>query len=375
MVTHSTKLLRRAARNKAMATASAVILPLLAATTANAASLDLSQYEKIVKDASVTPAWTGPKEAAPAPKGKFLVEVACTHAVEGCKNNSEAAEDVAKRLGWTYKVIVVADPTGYDAAVQTAINAGANGIILNGVDNKLIPGGIAAAKSKNIPLVSPQMFNEVGPNGVDADVSSNAEQIGKIIAAKAIVDHGGKMHVLALNIAEWPLPVMIMDSVKATFDGCKGCEITYAEPINFTSSVIGTTLPQQVVAAIRRDPKINVVIEGIDPMTNFIIPALNAAGMQANVKMYSALGNPGPVQLMRDGNVLAADVGVSLKWGVWGALDQMVRIMNGQPTVSQVVPVQLLSNEAQDALPAPGKAYTGEASGFVDKYQALWGVK
>ncbi|KQV22132.1 hypothetical protein ASC97_27540 [Rhizobium sp. Root1203] len=295
--------------------------------------------------------------------------------MEGCKNNSEAAEDVAKRLGWTYKVIVVADPTGYDAAVQTAINAGADGIILNGVDNKLISGGIAAAKAKKIPLVSPQMFNEVGPNGVDADVSSDARQIGKIIAAKAIIDHGGKMHVLALNIAEWPLPVMIMDGVKETFASCKTCEITYAQPIDFTSSVIGTTLPQQVVAAIRRDPKINVVIEGIDPMTNFIVPAINAAGMQDSVKIYSALGNPGPVQLMRDRNVLAADVGVSLKWGVWGALDQMIRLMNGQPTIPQVVPVQLLSNDATDALPEPGKAYTGEASGFVEKYQALWGVK
>ena len=343
--------------------------------SAKAADPDLSQYEKIAKQAQATPTWNGPTKSAPAPKEKFLVEISCTHAVEGCKKNSEAIEDVAKRLGWRYKLIVVSDATGYDAAVQTGINAGAEGIMLNGVDTKLIPGGIAAAKAKKIPIVSPQMFNEVGPYGVDADVSSDANEIGKIIAARAIADNKGEMHVLMLNIAEWPLPVLIMKSVKATLDACSQCKITYATPIDFTSSVIGTTLPQQVVAAMRRDPKINVIVEGIDPMSNFIIPALDAAGMGDKVKMYSSLANPGPLQLLRDGNVLVADVGVSLKWGVWGAMDQMIRIMNGQPTVDQVVPVQLLTMDAPGSLPAPGDAFTGDPSGFTDKYLALWGVK
>ncbi|TJV46033.1 MAG: sugar ABC transporter substrate-binding protein [Mesorhizobium sp.] len=347
----------------------------LAATSAAAADADFSQYTQIAKNAQATPSWTGPTEPAPAPKDKFLVEISCTHAVEGCKKNSDAIEDVAKRLGWRYKIIIVADATGFDAAVMTGINAGADGIILNGIDTKLIPGGIAAAKAKKIPLVSPQLLNEVGPDGVDADVSSDADAIGKILASKAIADHNGKMHVLMLNIAEWQLPARIMKSVKATLDSCSQCQVTYATPIDFTSSVIGTTLPQQVVAALRRDPKIDVIIEGIDPMANFIVPALDAAGMRDRVKMYTSLANPGPLQLMRDGNVLVTDIGVSLKWGVWGAIDQMIRIMNGQPTVKQVVPVQLLTMEAPERLPAVGVAYTGEASGFPERYLALWGVK
>ncbi|WP_162002724.1 substrate-binding domain-containing protein [Microvirga tunisiensis] len=342
---------------------------------ANAADPDFSQYIEITRNAQTTPSWPGPTEPAPAPKNKFIVEISCTHAVEGCKKNSEAIEDVAKRLGWRYKIIVVSDATGFDAAVMTGINAGADGIILNGIDTKLISGGIASAKAKMIPIVSPQLLNEVGPYGVDADVSSDAAEVGKIIAAEAIANHNGKMHVLMLNIAEWQLPARIMKGVKATLDGCSKCQITYATPIDFTSSVIGTTLPQQVVAAIRRDPKINVIIEGIDPMANFIIPALDAAGMRDKVKMYSSLANPGPLQLMREGNVLVADVGVSLKWGVWGAIDQMIRIMNGQPTVHQVVPVQLLTMEVPDSLPAPGTAYTSDASGFAEKYLTLWGIK
>jgi ribose transport system substrate-binding protein len=341
---------------------------------ASAADIDVSQYEKIVKDAEATPAWNGPTEPAKAPKNKFLVEIACTHAVEGCKKESGYIEEAANRLGWRYKVIVVSDPTRYDAAVQTGINAGADGIFLNGVDTKLISGGIASAKAKKIPIVSSQMYNEVGPHGVDAEVDSDAAQIGNILAASAIVNEKGKMHVLMLNIAEWPLPVKIMNSVKETFDTCTQCEISYAKPIDFTSAVIGTTLPQQVVAAVRRDPKINVIVEGIDPMANFIVPALNAAGMRDKVRMYSTLANPGPLQLLRDGNVLAADVGVSLKWGVWGAIDKMIRLMNGQRAGNETVPVQLLLRSAPENLPPPGEAYTGDASGFVEKYLALWGV-
>ena len=344
-------------------------------SSANAGDPDLSQYEKVVTDATATAPWNGPTEPAAAPKDKFVVEISCTHAVEGCKKSSEDIEAVAKRLGWKYKVIVVNEPTGFDAALQTGVNAGAEAIFLQGVDAKMVPGGIAAARSKKIPLVSSQLYNPVGPDGVDADVSSDAAQTGKILASSAIVDHKGKMHVLMLNIAEWPLPVKIMDAVKQTFDSCKQCEITYADPIDFTSSVIGTTLPQQVVAAMRRDPEINVIVEGIDPMSNFIVPAINAAGMSDKVKLYTSLGNAGPLSLMRDGNVVQADVGVSLKWAIWGAYDQLIRIMNGQKTVEQNVPVQLLSMSAADQLPPSGQGFTGDRSGFADKYLALWGVK
>jgi hypothetical protein len=182
------------------------------------------------------------------------------------------------------------------------------------------------------------------------------------------------MHVLMLNIAEWPLPVKIMKGVKETFDTCKQCEITYATPIDFTSSVIGTTLPQEVVAAVRRDPEINVIVEGIDPMSNFIVPALDAAGMREKVKIYTSLGNAGPLKLLRDDNIVRAEVGVSLKWAIWGGFDEMIRIMNGQPTIEENVPVQLMWLSAPDSLPPPGEAYTGDASGFVGKYLALWGV-
>jgi ABC-type sugar transport system substrate-binding protein len=336
---------------------------------------DLSLYEKTVEQAQMQAPWNGPTEKAPVPKDKLLVEISCTHAVEGCKKSSEDIEAVAKRIGWRYKVIVVSDPTGFDAAMQTGINAGANGMFLQGVDAKLVPGGIASAKAKNIPLVSSQLYNPVGPYGVDADVSSDAAEVGKYLASRAIVENKGKMRVLMLNIAEWPLPVKIMNGAKATFDSCKQCEITYAKPIDFTSSVIGTTLPQEVVAAVRRDPAINVVVEGIDPMSNFIVPALDAAGMADKVKLYTSLGNPGPLKLMRDGNVVSADVGVSLKWAVWGAFDEMIRIMNGQKTVEENVPVQLLTMSAPEGLPPAGESFTGDASGFSEKYLALWGVK
>src|SRR5215217_3681064 len=123
-------------------------------TAAIAQDADVSAYEKVVADALAVAPWNGPTDAAPAPKDKFVVEISCTHAVEGCKKSSEDIEAVAKLLGWKYQVIVVADPTGYDAALQTGINAGADAIFLQGVDAKMVSGGITAARAKNIPLVS-----------------------------------------------------------------------------------------------------------------------------------------------------------------------------------------------------------------------------
>ena len=118
------------------------VLPLLFAAAAPAlADGDWSQYEATVRAASASPPWNGPTEPAIAPKGKYLVGVSCTWTLAGCKLLAQGVETAASRLGWRSKTIVVNDPNGYDQALQTAINSGADGIVLTGVDQNLIPGG------------------------------------------------------------------------------------------------------------------------------------------------------------------------------------------------------------------------------------------
>jgi ABC-type sugar transport system substrate-binding protein len=350
----------------------AALLPLVLAQTALAD--DWSKYETVVKTGSASPPWNGPTEPAPAAKDKYVVGVSCTWTLAGCKLLAQGVETGATAIGWRSKTIVVNDPNGYDQALQTAINSGADGIVLTGVDQNLIPGGLALAKQKKVPVVSIFQYNKGGDLGVATDVHPDANEIGKLLADAAIVNNKGNVHALFLQDAEFSLPVTVLENVKKEFAVCSECKVTYADPINFTASTVATTLPDRVIGALRRDPEINSIFVGFDPPASLIVPALDAAGFRGKVTMYSQLGNAGPLALVRDNNIFVADATSSEEWGAWGGLDEVIRLMNGQPVVEENIPVRLLTSSDVSQLPPEGQVWVGDETGFRDKYKKLWGV-
>ena len=332
-------------------------------------SADLAAYQKIVDDGTADVTWAGPTEAAKAPSDISLAIVTCTMALEGCKLLTEGTETAAEEIGWKADVVNVTDPTGYDQALQTVIASGADAVVLVGVDQHLIPSGIAAAHEKKIPLVSLFQNNEPGPDGVDVEVSPDPEQEGKLLAASMIVDHDGKVNALFMPDEEFSLPVAVLAAAKDTLDACDACDVKYADEINFTAATVGTTLPERVVASLRQDTSINSILVGFDPPVTTVIPAMMAAGLQDQAKFYSQLGTTAALGFIADGTVMSADVGASNEWGGWAAIDQTIRLLNGQPTVDENVPVVLLT---KSNLPAKGEPFVGDEAGFKDKYLALW---
>ena len=90
--------------------------------------------------------------------------------------------------------------------------------------------------------------------------------------------------------------------------------------------------------------------------------------------MYSQLGNAGPLSLVRDGNIMAADASSSEEWGAWGGVDEVIRLMDGQPIVEENIPVRLLTSADVSQLPPVGEVWVGAELGFRDRYSKLWGL-
>jgi ribose transport system substrate-binding protein len=335
----------------------------------NLSSSDLGKYEKAVEEGQAPVKWEGPTEAAKAPAGKTITVVTCTEALEGCKLLTEGSTNAAKAVHWQTHVINVTDPTQYDQAVQTAVSQGTDGIVLVGVDSRLISGGIKAAHAKNVPLVSIFQYNEPGPEGVDVEVSPDAEKEGKLLSDSMIVNEKGKVNVMFMPDSEFSLPVNVLAAAKKELESCEACEVEFAPELNFTAETVGTTLPGRVVGELQKDPSINSILVGFDPPTTTVIPAIESAGLQDQVKMYSQLGTTSALDFIRKGSVLVADIGASNEWGGWGGIDEMIRLLNGQETVDENVPAILLN---KTNLPPAGQPFTGKEAGFEDKYMALW---
>jgi ribose transport system substrate-binding protein len=347
-----------------------------AASAAGSATY-LAPYKTAMTKAEAPVTWDGPSTPAKAPKGILVGAVNCTYAVEGCKSGGQAFLAVAKVLGWRTKLIIVDNPSGYEQAMQTLLNEGVKAIYLGGVVESLVSNGIKEAAARHIPVVSAGSNYAIGgPGQVNADVHGNVSEEGALMADASMVDHQGKVNALLLQDAEFAEPVAVLQAVKKQFSSCTKCSITYASPVNFTSTVIGTQLPSEVVTAIQRDPGINSVMLGFDPPATFIVPALDAAGDKGKVTMYTQLGDSAPLALVQQSNVLKYDVAGSVPWAVWGDFDEIIRYLDHQPLVAENLPLQLFtSGNPQEVSKLGANDFAATFAGYQQKYKALWGVK
>ncbi|HEY4224746.1 MAG TPA: substrate-binding domain-containing protein [Pseudolysinimonas sp.] len=336
----------------------------------------LKTYQDRLAAAEKPVTWDGPTDTKSAPKNVFVGAVSCSYSVAGCKTGGETFDAVAKVLGWKSTNIVVNDPSGYPQAVETLLNEGVQAIYLGGVTTDVVANAMKEAKAKDIPVVSAiSNYTTGGPSDITADTHPDPEKVGALMADAAIVEHKGKVDALFLQDAEFAAPVLVLKGAKKELDSCKECTITYASPLNFTASVIGTTLPNQVVSAVQRDPKINSLMLGFDPPATFIVPALATAGKADTVSMYSQLGNSAPLEFVKQGKILKVDVGASVAWATWADFDVIVRYLNKQELVDENIPLQLFTSSNPDAIDKLGKDnFSATFAGYEDKYKSLWGV-
>lgn len=345
-------------------------------TTGAASTSFLAPYQSALAKATAPVTWSGPSTPAKAPKNILVGAVNCSYAVEGCKSGGEAFVAVAKVLHWRTKLIIVDNPSGYEQAMQTLLNEGVKAIYLGGVVESLVSNGIKEAAARHIPVVSAGSNYQIGgPGQVNADVHGDVNEEGALMADAAIVDHQGKVNALLLQDAEFAEPVAVLTAMKHEFSSCTKCSISYASPVNFTASVIGTQLPSEVVTAIQRQPSINSIMLGFDPPATFIVPALDAANDKGKVTMYTQLGDSAPLALVKDGNILKYDVAGSVPWAVWGDYDEIIRFLDHKPLVAENLPLQLFTSANPSAVTKLGSNdFAATFAGYQQRYESLWGL-
>jgi ribose transport system substrate-binding protein len=349
-----------------------------AATVAHGASASyLAPYKAALEKATAPVKWDGPTTPAKAPKGLVVGAVNCSYVEAGCKSGGEAFQAATKALGWTDKNIIVDQPNGYAQAFQTLLNEHVKAIYLGGVEEQLIPDLIKTAAKEHIPVVSEGSNYAIGkPGEVNMDVHAPVADEGELMADDAIVQHNGDVNALLLQDAEFSEPVQVLKAVKATFAGCKQCKITYANPIDFTTTIVQSGLPGDVVTAIQSNPSINSIMLGFDPPATYIVPAMDAAGDQSKVSMYSQLGDSAPLSFVAKNNILKADAASSVTWGTWGDVDEIIRYLDHKPLVNENLPLQLFSSSAPSEINKLGKNnFAATFVPYIQKYEKLWGVK
>lgn len=311
------------------------------------------------------------KVGKPIPKGKKIFFISCGAAA--CTLQGDIIKQGAADLGWKSTFINTdGSPQQEQAAFETALRQGANGIIVNAVTPSALSKQIAEAKAKGVLFVTCCSLAQV-PTDVLYNTSTSAQNaaIGKDLAAYVVATSGGKANVLYVDISIFQILSTLATSFKDVLQSlCPTCG--YAS-IDTPLSALGTpTSVSNIVSYLRAHPNTNYVALSVQSALAAGLPAaLNAAGL-SNVKIVGQGPGPADFQAFKTGD---EEAGVPFDYYTvdYLMLDAMARKWAGVRVQQTAPPVWLATG--LNTTPVLTQKVAPIVLNYRNLFLKLWGKK
>lgn len=327
-----------------------------------------------------------PRDGPRAVRGKTVWAIACSMTGVGCALPAQAEVEAGRLLGWNMKLVDgKQDPNVYNQQIRAAAAAGADAVILNGIDCAQTKGAIQAAQSAGTivygaaaldcddeyaggePLFDERLiWGEYGDYG-----SFLSGEVGPAIADWVIAETDGNAKVIELREDDSAVTRHIGTSFRERLAECDTCE-RYEVPYTGLDIVTGK-VQGKASAALQKYPQANVMMSPLDVV---IALGVGAAVDQARAGGRELLlagneGNPANLELIRRGTQSFA-AGRPMTWTGWAAIDGLNRLFAGERQVDPGIGIGPID---ADHLP-DGEAYDGnpQSRDYRDNYKRIWGV-
>jgi ribose transport system substrate-binding protein len=325
----------------------------------------------------------GPAIDVSSLKGKKIFDIPSV-ANPFVQSISASMEDVSKKAGLVYtRFDNQSQVSQWVQGINQAIASKQDIIVLNGApDPRALQPQIAAAKAAGIPVIV-MHFHDNGdplPPGcqgcadVTATVTAPFYEAGKAAADWMIKDSGGKANVLIVGGSDIvPSPGTIDTMVNEFKQHCSGCTTTVT---NIPVADWNTKTQGVVQSQLQSHPNVNYVYVLYDAMVAGAIPAVQTLGKKGQVKIASYNGSPFALDAIRqsNGDLVAMNVGEDTPGIGYATMDQVFRLLLGQPAVPQRTPIRIWDKSNVSEAGNPAKSGQGYGNVYTNGYLKLWGL-
>jgi ribose transport system substrate-binding protein len=262
--------------------------------------------------------------------------------------------------------------------MNTAISQHAAAIDLIGLDPAALQPQIAAAKAAGIPVIVDHFLdtshtNYKGYKNVTGIVGAPYNLAGQLEAAYAIQDTKGKGTFLLVQSPDLLSSTDVAVGIEAEF--AKDCPTCHVVKVDVPFNDWSTRMQTAVSSDLTRYPDTTYVLPVFDGMVQYVIPAITAAGKSSSVKLASYNATPFALNYLAKGNIVTMDLGESYSWLGYALADQTLRLIVGQPPLSnEMVPVRVFTSANVSQTGNPPAINTGYGNAYLDGYLRLWGL-
>lgn len=266
--------------------------------------------------------------------------------------------------------------------IANAVTKGVSGIVLASWDPASLTDSLQAAASHGIKIVGLSQFDNndqlsaaAKTAGMTAVVPTCYRCMGEAIANAVAANSGGRGDALFLNVPELPAAARVQAGFESELKKvCASCKVT---TIDTSAASLQTQMPQAVSAALVKDPDLKFVIPVFDVYAPFFTSAIVSSGSGDRIKLMGADASRGPLLAMQKGTppTWAYDNGYNLVEAGWASMDQIMRVILGQPPAMTALPNRGFTPDVvkgMDPNAFPNAWFGATPNYFRDGYLKLW---
>jgi len=324
--------------------------------------------------------WDGPTTGPKAVGKKTIVYVAGDMRNGGILGVAHGVKEAADVIGWNYREIDgQGTVSGQAAALSQAIALKPDAIIVGGSDAVQQKSGLEDATKQGLTVVGWHAGPKPGPMDgapVFANVTTDAMEVAKVAAMKAIADSNGTAGVVVFADSAYAIAIAKGRAMEAQIKKCAGCKVLAFEdtPLADTANRVPqltTTLLQQFGAKWTHSLAIN------DLYYDSMGPSLSVAGLKGDSDPHNISagdGSESAYQRIRKKEYQSATVPEPLNMQGWQLVDELNRAFAHEKWSGYVPGVHLVTaaNIGYDGGP---KNIFDPDNNYRDEYKKIWGAK
>jgi ribose transport system substrate-binding protein len=319
--------------------------------------------------------WHGPTSSPTPFEGKRIAVITVTLAAEGAARPTRGIAEAGKALGWTVDIFDgKGDPQEQNKALNAAVDANYDGIALIFMDTAVLSDGVKRALDAKIPLITLGALDNT-PATIP-DVSHDWIAHGEAIGSYMIWKSNG--HVDALLLKNTDLYIVEHGQFKGTYDvlsdptKCVDCTLSVKD---WPMAAIDTQPAAIASAALQSNPNTNWVW-CFDSCVARVARTLIATGVGFDVKGAGFDCNGESLQMIKEEQIQVVSACDPRDWEAYGLVDNLNRMMHGEATINQNIPIKMFDITNIDQLTENDiiNGWQGEYD-FRSEYLRLWGKK
>ncbi len=354
----------------------AVVLALCSLPAASRADLLEQARQVVALAASRSPPWTGPSTGPSAAPGKTIAVLAEDLRNGGVLGVAQGIREAAREIGWTVRIVDAGGtPAGRSQALAEALAARPDGLVICGADAHELGPALRSAGDRLPPVVGWHAAPVAGPvagTPVAMNVTTDPIAVARTTALAAVAQSGGRAGVVVFTDSRFAIASAKAQAMAEVIRQCGGCTLLDLRDVPISEAA--TRMPAVTRALLAaHGTRWTHALAINDIYFDYAVPVFISAGMPTGALSLLSAGDGSAPAFMRvrSGTFQTGTVAEPLNMQGWQVVDELNRLMAGQPVSGFVAPVHLVTAENLGADGGSRLAYDPE-NGYRDHYRRIW---